>query len=63
MNDIRILFAISVLVQVVRRLRDRNEPIRLFGESDYESFQRLRKLEIMAPDINKGLRNDFKVKP
>lgn len=47
--------------QVIRRLRDRNEPIRLFGESDYEAFQRLRKLEIMAPDINKGLRNDFKV--
>uniref|UniRef100_H2ZK04 Pre-mRNA-splicing factor 18 n=1 Tax=Ciona savignyi TaxID=51511 RepID=H2ZK04_CIOSA len=47
--------------EVVRRLRDRSEPIRLFGESDYEAFQRLRKLEIMAPDINKGLRNDFKV--
>ncbi|CAK8690609.1 unnamed protein product [Clavelina lepadiformis] len=46
--------------EVIRRLRDRTEPIRLFGESDYEAFQRLRKLEIMAPDINKGLRNDFK---
>lgn len=46
--------------EVVRRLRDRNEPIRLFGESDYEAFQRLRKLEITTPDINKGLRNDFK---
>nr|XP_002129784.1 pre-mRNA-splicing factor 18-like [Ciona intestinalis] len=47
--------------EVVKRLRERSEPIRLFAESDYEAFQRLRKLEIMAPDINKGLRNDFKV--
>nr|CAB3265183.1 pre-mRNA-splicing factor 18-like [Phallusia mammillata] len=46
--------------EVIRRLRDRNEPIRLFAESDYEAFQRLRKLEITTPDIDKGLRNDFK---
>jgi len=46
--------------EVIRRLRERNEPIRLFGESDVESFQRLRKLEILAPEINKGMRNDFK---
>nr|XP_039250402.1 pre-mRNA-splicing factor 18-like [Styela clava] len=45
--------------EVIKRLRERNEPITLFGESDYEAFQRLRKLEIMAPEINKGQRNDF----
>ncbi|XP_073508471.1 pre-mRNA-splicing factor 18 isoform X1 [Phyllobates terribilis] len=46
--------------EVIRRLRERGEPIRLFGESDYDSFQRLRKIEILAPEVNKGLRNDLK---
>lgn len=46
--------------EVIRRLRERNEPIRLFSESDIESFQRLRKLEILEPEVNKGMRNDFK---
>ncbi|KAE8579439.1 hypothetical protein XENTR_v10024038 [Xenopus tropicalis] len=46
--------------EVIRRLRERAEPIRLFGETDYESFQRLRKIEILAPEVNKGLRNDLK---
>jgi len=46
--------------EVIRRLRERNEPIRLFAESDIESFQRLRKLEILEPEVNKGMRNDFK---
>uniref|UniRef100_A0A3B5MZ20 Pre-mRNA-splicing factor 18 n=1 Tax=Xiphophorus couchianus TaxID=32473 RepID=A0A3B5MZ20_9TELE len=47
-------------VQVIRRLRERGEPIRLFGESDYDAFQRLRKIEILTPEVNKGLRNDLK---
>ncbi|XP_040269090.1 pre-mRNA-splicing factor 18 isoform X1 [Bufo bufo] len=47
--------------EVIRRLRERGEPIRLFGETDYDSFQRLRKIEILAPEVNKGLRNDLKV--
>lgn len=38
------------LLQVIRRLRDRNEPIRLFGESDYECYLRLKKLETDEPD-------------
>uniref|UniRef100_A0A8C3DNH6 Pre-mRNA-splicing factor 18 n=1 Tax=Corvus moneduloides TaxID=1196302 RepID=A0A8C3DNH6_CORMO len=38
----------------------RGEPIRLFGETDYDTFQRLRKIEILAPEVNKGLRNDLK---
>lgn len=46
--------------EVIRRLRERGEPIRLFGESDYDAFQRLRKIEIQAPEVNKGLRNDLK---
>ncbi|XP_046643434.1 pre-mRNA-splicing factor 18-like [Daphnia pulicaria] len=45
--------------EVIRRLRDRNEPIILYGESDIEAFRRLRKLEISEPEINRGLRNDF----
>ncbi|XP_070559911.1 pre-mRNA-splicing factor 18-like [Ptychodera flava] len=46
--------------EVVRRLRERGQPIRLFGESDLEAFQRLRILEIQEPEINPGMRNDFK---
>ncbi|XP_012692828.1 pre-mRNA-splicing factor 18 isoform X2 [Clupea harengus] len=46
--------------EVIRRLRERGEPIRLFAESDYDGFQRLRKIEIQAPEVNKGLRNDLK---
>jgi len=45
--------------EVIRKLRERSEPVRLFGETDNESFRRLRKLEILEPEINKGLRNDF----
>lgn len=46
-------------VEVIRRLREREEPIRLFGETDSLAFRRLRKLEITEPEINRGLRNDF----
>lgn len=45
--------------EVVRRLRERGEPIRLFGESDEEACKRLRRIEILTPDVSKGLRNDF----
>lgn len=34
--------------------------MRLFGETDYDAFQRLRKIEILTPEVNKGLRNDLK---
>lgn len=40
-------------------MRDRQEPIRLFGETDEESLQRLKRLEVEMPDINKGYKNDF----
>uniref|UniRef100_A0A8D3BU60 Pre-mRNA-splicing factor 18 n=1 Tax=Scophthalmus maximus TaxID=52904 RepID=A0A8D3BU60_SCOMX len=46
--------------EVIRRLRERGEPVRLFAESDYDAFQRLRKIEILTPEVNKGLRNDLK---
>lgn len=46
--------------EVVRRLRDRGEPIRLFGETDRDAFQRLRFIEITQPEVQHGFRNDFK---
>ncbi|XP_026678014.1 pre-mRNA-splicing factor 18-like [Diaphorina citri] len=45
--------------EVIRRLRERGEPITMFGESETDSFQRLRQCEIQEPEINKGFRNDF----
>ncbi|KAF7994393.1 hypothetical protein HCN44_003865 [Aphidius gifuensis] len=45
--------------EVIRRLRERCEPILLFGESELVAFQRLRKCEILEPEANKGFRNDF----
>lgn len=46
--------------EVVRRLRERGEPIRLFGETDRDVCLRLRQIEILAPEVDKGFRNDFK---
>ena len=46
--------------EVIRRLRERNEPIRIFGETDEESFERLRQIELREPELsNRGQRNDF----
>ncbi|KAK2710512.1 hypothetical protein QYM36_011892 [Artemia franciscana] len=45
--------------EVMRRLRDRNEPITLFGELEIDSFRRLRRLEIQEPELIHGQRNDF----
>lgn len=45
--------------EVIKRLRERGEPILLFGESEIEAFKRLRKHEILEPEVNKGFRNDF----
>lgn len=44
---------------VIRRLRERGEPILLFGEIELDAFRRLRRSEILEPEVNKGLRNDF----
>ncbi|XP_056656189.1 pre-mRNA-splicing factor 18-like [Monodelphis domestica] len=46
--------------QVLRQFRERGEPGRLFGETDYDAFLRLRKIEILTPEVNRGLRNDLK---
>lgn len=45
--------------EVMRKLRERGEPILLFGESELDSCRRLRLLEISAPEVNLGYRNDF----
>lgn len=47
--------------EVIRRLRERSQPISLFGESDEDSFQRLKQLEISDPDQSTGVINDFKL--
>lgn len=44
---------------MIRRLRDRNEPIRLFGESDYECYLRLKKLETDEPDAREVTNSHF----
>lgn len=45
--------------EVIRKLRERGEPIMLYGESDMDACSRLRQLEISAPEVNRGFRNDF----
>jgi len=45
--------------EVIRRLRERGEPVLLFGENDTEAARRLRKLEILEPEVNRGFRNDL----
>jgi len=49
------------LPEIVRRLRSRGEPIKLFGESLQETFSRLRKVELEAPlDVDAARqKNDF----
>ncbi|KAG5879678.1 hypothetical protein JTB14_021480 [Gonioctena quinquepunctata] len=45
--------------EVISRLRDRSEPVLLFGETELDAFKRLRKCELLEPEVNKGFRNDF----
>ena len=44
---------IHITFQVVRKLRERGEAILLFGETDYEAYVRLKKLETLEPDGKK----------
>ncbi|KAJ3292991.1 mRNA splicing protein prp18 [Borealophlyctis nickersoniae] len=44
---------------ILRRFRARDEPIRLFGETDRQRIRRLRKLEAME-ERTEGQRNDFR---
>lgn len=46
--------------EVIRRLRERGQPIRLFGETDEDAYMRLKQLEISEPDASNGMGNDFK---
>lgn len=39
--------------EVITRLRERGEPILLFGESEVDAFKRLRKCEISEPEVNR----------
>ena len=39
--------------EVINRLRERGEPIILYSETELEAFKRLRKCEILEPEINK----------
>lgn len=39
--------------EVITRLRDRCEAILLFGETELDAFKRLRKCEILEPEINR----------
>ena len=39
--------------EVIRRLRERGEPIFIFGETELEAYKRLHKLEILEPEITK----------
>lgn len=45
--------------EVIRKLRERGEPILLYGETELDACSRLRQLEISAPEVNRGFRNDF----
>ena len=47
-------------VEVIRRLRERSEPILVFGESEADAMTRLRDLEVNEPEKVEGIRNDFK---
>lgn len=39
--------------EVIQRLRDRGEPILFFGELELEAFRRLRRCEILEPEVNR----------
>ena len=45
--------------EIIRRLRDRGEPIRLFGETDADVRKRLNLIETSEPK-ELGMRNDFR---
>lgn len=46
--------------EVIRRLRERAQPILLFGETDQDAYMRLQQLEMNEPDMSNGVANDFK---
>ena len=56
LQDVKPLMEIS---EVIKRLRERGEPIKLFGEIRSETYQRLRSLEMKEPSGSKS-QTDFK---
>ena len=47
-------------VEVIRRLREKLQPILLFGENEVDACERLRQIEADAPEPSAGYTNDFK---
>ena len=47
--------------EIIHRLRKRGQPIKLFGETDLMTYQRLRKLELIDPEESEGSKNDMKI--
>lgn len=45
--------------EAIKKLRERNLPITLFGETDKDAYIRLRKHEVDQPDLAVGWKNDF----
>ena len=43
------------MAEVNRRLREKNEPVKLFGESHEDTCQRLRLVEMTVKDEDKGI--------
>lgn len=48
--------------EVFRRLRALGEPVTLFGEGEWERFDRLRELELAREELSEGQRNVFQTK-
>lgn len=48
--------------EMERRLRERGEPVRLFGETDADVYARLQQFQAVETELQlKGYRNDFKM--
>ncbi|KHJ85548.1 pre-mRNA processing factor 4 like protein, partial [Oesophagostomum dentatum] len=47
------------MAEVRKRLRDRGQPICLFGEEEHDIRARLLKLEIEQPDMKEGWKNEL----
>ncbi|CAK9297592.1 unnamed protein product [Gordionus sp. m RMFG-2023] len=64
-NENEISLSIQVKIphrkEVIAQLRQRDQPIRLFSETDYEAYQRLKSIEMIKPELDKGFRNDFQI--
>lgn len=48
--------------EVILRLRALKEPVTLFGENDWDRFNRMREIELAKEEVSKGQRNTFQSK-